>query len=66
LERCKPKIRQAKQFLIGELHRIGFAVVPSRANFFLIRVGDAKAFRTDDVVGIRQNEPGLAFDAPFE
>jgi len=46
LERCKPKIRQAKQFLIGELHRIGFTVVPSKTNFFLVRAGDAKAFRT--------------------
>ena len=46
LERCQPKIRQAKQFLIGELHRIGFTLVPSDTNFFLVRVGDARAFRT--------------------
>jgi len=45
LEHCKQQIRQAKQFLIGELSRIGFTVVPSKANFFLMRVGDAKAFR---------------------
>lgn len=46
LERCKRKIGQAKQFLTGELCRIGFTVVPSKTNFFLVRVGDAKAFRT--------------------
>ncbi len=46
LERCQPEIRQAKQFLTGELHRIGFTLVPSSTNFFLVKVGDAKAFRT--------------------
>jgi len=46
LERCKQEIRQAKQFLISELCRIGFTLVPSSTNFFLVRVGDAKAFRT--------------------
>jgi len=45
LEQCKQKVRQAKQFLIGELHRLGFALVPSKANFFLVKVGGAKAFR---------------------
>jgi len=46
LERCKQQIRQAKQFLIDELLRIGFTLVPSKVNFFLVRVGGAKAFRT--------------------
>ena len=46
LERCKRKIGQAKQFLIDELCRLGFALVPSKSNFFLVRVNDAKAFRT--------------------
>jgi len=45
LEQCNQKIMPAKQFLIDELSRIGFAVVPSRVNFFLVRVGDAKIFR---------------------
>ncbi len=45
LERCKRKIGRAKQFLIDELCQIGFTLVPSKANFFLVRVGDAKAFR---------------------
>ena len=45
LERCKQKIRQAKRFLTSELYKIGFALVPSDTNFFLMRVGDARAFR---------------------
>ena len=46
LEQCKLKITEAKQFLIKELHRLGFTTVPSPVNFFLVKVGDARAFRT--------------------
>jgi len=46
LKQCKQKIRQAKQFLIDELCRLGFTLMPSKANFFLVKVGDAKAFRS--------------------
>ncbi len=46
LERCKREIRRAKQFLISELYRIGFTLVPSSTNFFLIKVANAKGFRT--------------------
>ena len=46
LERCKREISQAKQFLIGELYRIGFTLVPSSTNFFLVKVTDARGFRT--------------------
>jgi len=46
LEWCKREIRQAKQFLIDELYRIGFTSVPSSANFFLFKVTNAKSFRT--------------------
>lgn len=45
LERCRREIKQAKQFLTGELCRIGFTPVPSKVNFFLVRVGDARQFR---------------------
>jgi histidinol-phosphate aminotransferase len=45
LERCKPKIKRAKQFLVDELGRIGFTVVPSATNFFLVRVGNGQEFR---------------------
>jgi histidinol-phosphate aminotransferase len=46
LERCKPEIRQAKQFLTEELDRAGFMTVPSKTNFFLLRVGNGQKFRT--------------------
>jgi len=46
LERCEPKIKQAKQFLVDELGRLGFTVIPSKTNFFLVRVGDGKTFRS--------------------
>lgn len=45
LEQCQREVRQAKAFLTGELARIGLTVLPSSANFFLIRTGSAAAFR---------------------
>ncbi|MFC1940125.1 pyridoxal phosphate-dependent aminotransferase [Chloroflexota bacterium] len=45
LNRCEQEIRQAKQFLVGELCRMGFTLVPSSTNFFLVKVTDAKEFR---------------------
>jgi len=45
LKRCDSKIRQAKQFLINELGQIGFELLPSKTNFFLVKVGDGKSFR---------------------
>jgi len=44
-DRCKEKIMEAKQFLVGELSRLGFQLLPSRTNFFLVRVGNGKKFR---------------------
>ena len=46
LEQCNKEIRQAKQFLMDELRQIGFTLVPSKTNFFLVRVPSAKAFRS--------------------
>jgi histidinol-phosphate aminotransferase len=46
LEHCKAGIGQAKQFLVDELSRIGFTLVPSKANFFLVEVKNATGFRT--------------------
>jgi len=46
LEWCKQGIGQAKQFLIDGLDRIGIMSLPSRANFFLVKAGDAEGFRT--------------------
>lgn len=45
-ERCKQELRLAKQFLTSQLCQIGFTLVPSSTNFFLVKVGDASAFRT--------------------
>ncbi|MCL0103397.1 histidinol-phosphate aminotransferase family protein [Dehalococcoidia bacterium] len=46
LRQCESKIRQTRQFLIEELHRLDFTLVPSSTNFFLVKVANAKAFRT--------------------
>ncbi|HUV56713.1 MAG TPA: histidinol-phosphate transaminase [Dehalococcoidales bacterium] len=45
LEWCKEEIQRAKQFLVDELHRLGFTLVPSDAHFFLIKVNSASGFR---------------------
>jgi len=46
LKRSKRKIKQAKQFLVDELCRLGFPPLPSDTNFFLVKVGNAKGFRS--------------------
>ena len=45
-ESCRREIGKAKQFLVGELYRIGFTLLPSSTNFFLVKVTDARGFRT--------------------
>lgn len=45
LAEIKPKIQEAKGFLERELRLLGFKTVPSEANFFLVKVGEAKNFR---------------------
>ncbi len=45
LEWCQREIGKAKQFLIGELCRFGFTLIPSSTNFFLVKVPNAKGFR---------------------
>ncbi len=45
LEKSKKKIKEAKKFLIDELFQIGFQPLPSEANFFLMKVGNAQIFR---------------------
>jgi len=45
LEQCQQEIRRAKQFLIGELRQLGYTLVPSSTNFFLVKVGNAQEFR---------------------
>lgn len=46
LDQCTKKIMEAREFLTDELSRIGFLCLPSRTNFFLMKVGDGKAFRS--------------------
>lgn len=45
LVEIKPKIKEAKDFLVRELSLLGFKLIPSEANFFLAKVGDASNFR---------------------
>jgi histidinol-phosphate aminotransferase len=42
---CALKLREARGFLVNGLRQLGFAVIPSDANFFLVKVGDAAGFR---------------------
>lgn len=47
LKSSQIKIEKAKQFLIGELGKLGFQPLPSDTNFFLMKVGNASGFRAD-------------------
>jgi len=45
LNECSSKILEAKGFLMKELERLGLSTLPSQTNFFLVKVGNATAFR---------------------
>lgn len=45
LRECGTRIQEAKRFLVRELEHLGLAPLPSRTNFFLVKVGDAARFR---------------------
>lgn len=45
LESCGKKIKRARDFLMRELAGLGFEVLPSSTNFFLVRVNGATGFR---------------------
>ncbi len=45
LKQSQKRIRQSKLFLIRELTRLGFPPLPSKTNFFLLKVKNGKAFR---------------------
>ncbi len=47
LRRCQAKINEAKEYLVTELSSLGFPPLPSEASFFLVKVGDATAFRLE-------------------
>jgi len=45
LKECEAGIIEAKEYLICELGKLGFNIIPSRTNFFLMRVKGGKDFR---------------------
>ena len=45
LKECGDKLREAKEFLIREMEQLGLSPIPSHTNFFLVKVGNATAFR---------------------
>ncbi len=45
LDTCGMKIKEAKGFLVEGLKGLGLSPLPSQANFFLVKVGDAARFR---------------------
>ncbi|MES0278523.1 MAG: histidinol-phosphate transaminase [Dehalococcoidales bacterium] len=45
LKRCETKIRRARQYLMAELSTMDYNVLPSKTNFFLVKVGDGRRFR---------------------
>jgi len=64
LEQSKQKISEAKQFLIEGLSRLGFQPLPSDAHYFLVKVGDARAFRTALLRHGIQVRDGTSFGLP--
>ena len=45
LEECRRKINISKEYLFTEFRGLGLNPLPSRTNFFMIRVGNARRFR---------------------
>ena len=46
LEQSLRQIQEAKRFLTDKLSRLGFKVLPSDANYFLVKAGNAPKFRS--------------------
>lgn len=46
LEQSLLSLREAKEYLMREVAKLGYQVYPSAANFFLVRVRNATSFRT--------------------
>lgn len=47
IERSLGETKRAREFLLGELRRIGLDPLPSATHFFLVKVGDARGFRNE-------------------
>jgi len=45
MEYSRAEMRKTKNYLIKELGRLGYKAVPSDTNYFLVKVGNASAFR---------------------
>ena len=45
LDQCAVKLKEAKHYLVEALTNLGFVIVPSSANFFLMEVEDTAGFR---------------------
>lgn len=45
LDRDTARLQVSKRFLENQFRKMGFSVVPSHTNFFLVRVGNASSFR---------------------
>jgi histidinol-phosphate aminotransferase len=64
LEQSKPKIREAKQFLLNELSQLGFELLPSDAHYFLVKAGNARVFRATLLRHGIQIRDGTSFGLP--
>jgi len=42
---CRPRLARARDYLMRRFEGLGYRVIPSAANFFLVRVGDGAGFR---------------------
>ena len=47
LKQCQAELKEAKNYLVAELSRLGLPPLPSEANFFLVEVGNASGFRRE-------------------
>lgn len=45
VERCREQVLRARDYLMNALRERGFPVLPTEAHFFLVKVGNAAAFR---------------------
>lgn len=45
IQKCHQEIVKSKNYLIGELGKMGLSTVPSQTNFFLVRIGNATSVR---------------------
>jgi len=45
LSQCTAQLKEAKRYLVQALSLLGYTIIPSSANFFLMEIGDAAQFR---------------------